>query len=282
MILFGSAAIPLHGLDFVPRDATAMVVQAAGKLLGWQRQRWDEIFDEITGRWKEYGNILSIQTSDVESFAQIQAEAQECIAELSLATQMEAKQVEEKLRAALKRANSDALTGLANRAAFDDRFEHEVQRAVRSGRPLALILMDVDRFKRFNDTHGHQAVDAVLQTVARALSGAVRAIDFAARYGGEEFAVIAPECEPAGAVKLGERLRQAVEAAEVTYEGQSLKVTASFGVVIYVKPDGSRCPADLIRAADRLLYRAKDAGRNCVKCAAFRPAEASAPSAAAS
>ncbi|MCP4245859.1 MAG: GGDEF domain-containing protein, partial [bacterium] len=238
----------------------------------WQGQRWDEIFDEITGRWQEYGSILSIQTSEVQSFAEIQAEAQECIAELSLATQLEAQQVEEERDVALKRANSDALTGLANRAAFDERLEHEVQRAVRTGRPLALAMMDVDRFKLFNDTHGHQAGDTVLQTVAKAVAGAVREVDLPARYGGEEFAVIAPECDPAGAVKLGERLRRAVEAAEVTYEDKTLKVTASFGVVVYVNPDGSRRPADLIRAADRLLYRAKDAGRNNVKCAAFRSA----------
>lgn len=279
LYLADQVAAVMCGPDTERNRAAALVIQAAEKLFGWPAQRWDEIFDEITDRWKEYGNILSIETPDVERFAEIQAEAQECIAELSLATQLEAQQVVVELDVALKRANSDALTGLANRAAFDERLEHEVRRAVRKGHPLALAMIDVDRFKELNDAHGHQAGDAVLRTVARALAGAVRDVDLVARYGGEEFAVIAPECDPTGAVLLGERLRQAVEATEVIYEGQSLKVTASLGVVVYIKPDGTRCPADLIRAADRLLYRAKDAGRNRAQCAVLRPVEASAPAA---
>ena len=248
------------------------VADGARNLFGWDGPVWERVFGKITQDWQEYGRILSIKTSEVGSFAEIQLEAQECIAELSLATQIEARQVEEELGAALKRASTDGLTGLGNRAAFDERLEHEVNRAVRTKRPLALVMMDVDRFKRFNDTHGHQAGDAVLRMVAQTAKSCVRQIDFAARYGGEELAVIAPECEPAGAVQLGERLRRGIAAAHLSYRGQTLKVTVSVGVVVYATADGSRCPADLIRAADRLLYRAKDAGRNCVMSAAFRPA----------
>jgi len=256
------------------------VADAARNLFGWEAPVWERIFEHITQDWQEYGRILSIKTGEAGGFAEIQLEAQECIAELSLATQVEARRVEEELGAALKRASTDGLTGLGNRAAFDERLEFEVHRAVRTRRPLALVMMDVDRFKRLNDTHGHQAGDAVLQMVAKTAKGCVRQVDFAARYGGEELAVIAPECQPAGAVRLGERLRRSIEAAHLSYQGQTLKVTVSVGVVVYATADGSRCCADLIRAADRLLYRAKDAGRNCVMSAAFRPATSTAQAAA--
>lgn len=287
-----NAASPLPGILLMADQTASVICGAEGergadfdelcavaqRVFDWNTDSWGRIFEQISGHWQEFGRILSIKTGEVKSFADIRAEAQEYIAELSLAAQMKTLQVEARNDELLKRATTDQLTGAGNRAAFDERLELEHDRAERLGRPLALALLDIDRFKNFNDTYGHQAGDEVLQVVARTLRATARKVDFVARYGGEEFGVIAPECTPAGAAALGERLRQEVEAAEASFNGLTLQVTVSVGVVVYATPDGSRSRSDLIRAADRLLYRAKDAGRNAVKIAAFRPAEVGATS----
>lgn len=263
-------AAVLCGREGSREQEAAALAAAARDWFDWDPPRWEAVFDEITTHWRECAEILSVPAEDPKSFAEIRGEAQERIAELSLAAQMEVRRAEEEHDELLKRATTDPLTGIGNRAAFDERLELEVNRAERTGQPLALVMMDIDRFKRFNDTHGHQAGDAVLRAVAAAAADAVRKVDFLARYGGEEFAAVAPECDTAGAAVLGERIRRAVADTLVRFENRELRVTVSVGAAVYAHPDRSRAPGDLIRAADRLLYRAKDAGRNNVKVAAFR------------
>ncbi|MHC4065444.1 MAG: sensor domain-containing diguanylate cyclase [Planctomycetota bacterium] len=260
--------------------ASVELAECVRTFFGWDAHAWEPTFKQIVDHWREYGQILAVKTADVSSFADILTEAKECLVELGLAADVAARRGEARQDELLLRLTTDGLTALGNRAAFDERLELEANRAVRTKRPLALVMMDIDHFKRFNDTYGHQAGDAVLQMVANTVHNCVRDVDFAARYGGDELGVITPECDPARAVELGERLRRRVEAAHLIYEGQSLEVTVSVGVVVYGKPDGSRCPADLIRAADQLLYRAKKAGRNCVKSAVARRAGPKAPATA--
>ena len=223
-----------------------------------------EMVEEI----KELRHILEIPQGNVRAADVIESEVRERIAEMSIAMHMENQSMALQQADLLRRASTDALTGIGNRAAFDTRLDHEIERAIRSGAPLALLMIDVDKFKNFNDSHGHPAGDRVLQTVARVLDENIRKVDFVARYGGEEFAVIAPGTPMDGVLLLAERLRQSVQEATVPWDGKQLGVTISIGAAVFTELVDRRDAVTIIRAADAQLYRAKDAGRNQVKCAA--------------
>ena len=163
-------------------------------------------------------------------------------------------------------ATTDALTGLPNRRQLMMQMETEVHRAARSGRPLSLALLDVDRFKAINDGHGHPAGDAVLQAVADELRRVTRGGDVLGRFGGEEFAVLMPETSLAKARLAGERLRIAIEKRTIEFpDGSSGRVTISVGVALL---GGSEGCDHLISRADAALYEAKAGGRNLVMLAA--------------
>lgn len=158
---------------------------------------------------------------------------------------------------------TDSLTGLANRRHFDQVLEREWHRASRNHSPLALILVDVDHFKRFNDTYGHQEGDSCLASVAQALGEcANRSSDLAARYGGEEFALILPHTDGAGAYAVGEHLLSNVAACAIPHGASSVGpiVSVSAGVASMVPCDDLSASA-LIAAADQALYQAKKTGR---------------------
>jgi len=158
----------------------------------------------------------------------------------------------------------DGLTSLANRRRFDLALLTECGRAKRDGSSLSLLLIDVDHFKKYNDTYGHQAGDDCLKRVARALAEAVRRpADIAARYGGEEFALILPGTSAEGAGHVAEGVRLAVEALGIPHSDSSAArhVTISLGVVT-VQSNGALTPKELIAAADLGLYAAKRSGRN--------------------
>jgi diguanylate cyclase (GGDEF)-like protein len=164
-------------------------------------------------------------------------------------------------------AFQDALTGLYNRRHFDERLTSELAAAQRHGRPLSLVLVDIDHFKKVNDEHGHLAGDEALKMVAFVLRGAVRKEDVLARYGGEEFCVIARETALEGARVLAERIRLAVEHSHFAWQGQPLGVTVSIGVTVSVGAaafEPGRSERDLLALADRALYAAKEQGRNRV------------------
>ncbi|PKB20882.1 diguanylate cyclase domain-containing protein [Janthinobacterium sp. 64] len=160
---------------------------------------------------------------------------------------------------------TDGLTGLSNRRHFDDVLRAECARAARVGQPLAVIMLDVDYFKRFNDRHGHQAGDACLIRVAQALAaGMRRAGDLTARYGGEEFSIVLPNTGADEARQIGEALRRAIEELAIPLAGaDAAQVTISVGIAVQ-SPPGAADPDALLRLADAALYHAKDAGRNCV------------------
>ncbi|CAN5118063.1 hypothetical protein BH20ACT22_BH20ACT22_21800 [soil metagenome] len=146
-------------------------------------------------------------------------------------------------------ARSDALTGVANRRAWDERLPPELSRALRSGKPVSVALLDLDHFKAFNDSRGHQAGDQLLMEAARAWVGQIRDADLIARYGGEEFALLLPDCPVIEAHGIVERLRQVTPGEE----------TCSVEIACW---DGSESPDALIARADRALYGAKRAGRD--------------------
>ena len=159
----------------------------------------------------------------------------------------------------------DRLTGAFNRGAFDDQLQDEFNASRRRGTPLALALFDIDHFKRLNDTHGHQAGDAVLRAVAQAVQAAIRPEDVLARYGGEEFAVILKSVSPRSAYVMAERVRVAVEDQETVWQATTIRATVSVGVTHVSSAKELESPAALIAAADAALYEAKHQGRNrCV------------------
>ncbi|MDL2358471.1 MAG: sensor domain-containing diguanylate cyclase [Pseudomonadota bacterium] len=162
-------------------------------------------------------------------------------------------------------ALSDGLTGLANRRHFDQRLDSEFKRAMRERTPIAMVMVDVDYFKKFNDHHGHVEGDAALQMVAKAvMAGQRRPGDVAARYGGEEFAILLPDTDLAGALAVAEQVRLAIAAAAFAHGASPFRIlTVSAGVHAFVPQRGQSVRA-LVEAADRGLYQAKAEGRNGV------------------
>jgi diguanylate cyclase (GGDEF)-like protein len=169
-----------------------------------------------------------------------------------------------------QQARHDSLTGVANRRYFDEELEAECERANRGETPLALLMVDVDLFKPYNDINGHQAGDECLTRIAQAIADKVRRPgDLVARYGGEEFAVILPVTTQDGAAARAEGIRQAVERLGIYHSDPRVNgpTTISVGVAS-IWPGARRItPAALISAADAALYRAKNDGRNCVRIA---------------
>ncbi len=161
-------------------------------------------------------------------------------------------------------ASHDGLTGVVNRRGFDDKLQQEWSRASREALPLALIMLDVDHFKRFNDSYGHQAGDECLKQIATTLTQALlRPFDVVARYGGEEFALILPSIDADGASKVAQRILDAVAALGIPHSGaeDGQHVTVSLGVAA-ATPHSGMSHEQLIQEADRALYHAKHTGRN--------------------
>lgn len=186
-----------------------------------------------------------------------------------------AEELEEENRELEGLAETDPLTGLPNRGHFDRVLTGVVGARLnaQSGRALGLLVLDVDHFKRFNDTYGHLVGDEVLKQVAASLKAGVRATDLAARYGGEEFVVILPNTTPQELQAVAERLRKRIGEASLEHEGTTLGITVSVGgacVRRLLGPDDGRA---LLALADACLYRAKDTGRNRTVCAEFETVE---------
>jgi diguanylate cyclase len=172
--------------------------------------------------------------------------------------QIEAQAAE--LRTYETQARTDSLTGLANRRAFDDELGRRFAEWQRRRTPFSLLILDIDHFKKFNDSHGHSAGDEVLRNVGQVLVKTARQMDLPCRYGGEEFAVILPATDIEEGRVAADRFRRAIEATHATFDGKKLSVTASIGMARVNDQDD---PAWLIRRADEALYKSKQAGRNC-------------------
>ena len=171
-----------------------------------------------------------------------------------------------KLRVSLRQQSIiDPLTQLYNRRYLDEVLKRELARSSRSGTPLSVLVLDLDHFKRINDTYGHEGGDAILRKVAQALRENIRSGDVACRMGGEEMVVLLPECDTEDAVKRADALRLVIAAGDVLHNGQRIGATASIGVASY--PAHGHNTQTLVHAADLALYEAKHEGRNCVRVA---------------
>ncbi len=219
---------------------------------------------EITRR--EFGDlaaILSVSEGSKRSAAEIQAEAGTVLTELSLAAQLQTEAIAKENEGLQKKAWTDGLTGIPNRAAFDDRLARVWTDACQKGSSIALIILDIDHFKKFNDTYGHLTGDAVLKRVAACLAPCVRSVDMVARYGGEEFVAILPNADRMTAAHVSVKIRKAIESCVVELDGCSHRVTVSVGTVLLPRAGKPFTAQMLIDAADKQLYCAKEKGRNC-------------------
>ncbi|MDQ3279867.1 MAG: GGDEF domain-containing protein [Acidobacteriota bacterium] len=163
-------------------------------------------------------------------------------------------------------STKDALTGLYNRWFVMEKIDSEINRALRHGSPMSLLMLDIDHFKRINDTWGHTAGDQVLQAIGKLLRESCRVYDVPGRYGGEEFCIVLPETKPGNTNVVAERIRRKLEATTLSAGDASVVVTASIGIAgMEEEPGEILSPAALIERADRALYSAKSRGRNRVE-----------------
>ncbi|UWM77075.1 PleD family two-component system response regulator [Rhizobium sp. WSM4643] len=187
-------------------------------------------------------------------------------------TQIRRKRYNDRLRASVKQtielAVTDPLTGLYNRRYLDNHLNVLFNRSMARGRPLSVLITDIDRFKHVNDTYGHDGGDEVLREFSNRVRSTIRGADLACRYGGEEFVVVMPDTSPEIAAAVAERLRAAIEGAPfmLKHSGEALNVTASFGIASRIA--SVLTPGQLMKQADLALYEAKNTGRNRVVAAA--------------
>jgi diguanylate cyclase len=235
-------------------------------------------FGDALSRRARAAELQGLVTEILQATRRMQHQAQDLEAQLGDSVrQIEGLRTD--LASTQREAHTDSLTGIANRKCFDLELRAAAEEAIASARPLSLLLADIDHFKQFNDTFGHQVGDQVLRLVAGVLTRSVKGRDRPARYGGEEFAVILPQTDLDGARNLAEQIRRTVTGNRVRSKtnGRDLgHITLSIGCAQYVPGEPL---TRLIQRADKALYRAKRAGRDRVL---VEPAESGRASAAAS
>jgi diguanylate cyclase (GGDEF)-like protein len=260
---------------FLTKDATAALdtyYRLAHSWFNLTRERAEPLLQSVRKDAEEMKRLIDLPGGGgFEDSEAILARASDALVQLSLQQQRTSHELEEQNRRLAEQALTDSLTGAANRRHFNQFIADQFAAAGNSKAPLSLLFMDVDHFKHFNDTYGHQTGDRVLAELASAIRAGTPKEGLLARYGGEEFAVVLPGTDRAGAAAAAEHIRQLVQAIRVEGEqGEKLSITISIGVAAH---DGMFFSSveQLIRAADQGVYAAKSAGRNCVRVFAPRP-----------
>ncbi|HET7276229.1 MAG TPA: sensor domain-containing diguanylate cyclase [Longimicrobiaceae bacterium] len=248
---------PLHWADLQAESDSAPLLARGER---WRTAPRSASAVPLISGDKSLGVILTWH-SEPRFFSDSEREFLELLTSLAALPLQNATQYEELDR----RASTDALTRLPNRGAFEARFASLTHHFDRYSRPFAVLILDIDRFKGFNDTFGHAVGDRVLSHVGEILRSTVREADFPARYGGEEFVILLPETAEREAFGAAERIRKAIADHPLILNGNSLHITVSLGVAACPRPCAA--PGGLIEAADAALYRSKDAGRNQVTLA---------------
>jgi diguanylate cyclase (GGDEF)-like protein len=263
------AEVTVEVLCDADKGARLLVLNKLAGEYGVAPAKMTELMLALESDIAETAKLLNIELPAGQTHHEILTEARQHLMAISLGQQVELKQSRRENQVLLTKATTDKLTGLANRACFDAEMEKGVE-AHRSGEvpgAFGLLIMDIDHFKKFNDTHGHQAGDEVLRHVGQVLTSFTRPRDMPARYGGEEFAVIVRAARPATLRTVAERVRAAVEELEVEFQGTTLRVTMSVGGACMTGMDGAADIEHLIELADKRLYIAKENGRNRIEVA---------------
>lgn len=243
---------------------------------GVEPSRIKDLVDRVAEHSVQIMSFFDIDPGNMQPFSLMLQEANEELGKVNSSYEQlvlelkQAKETAEKLASDLQEANEklsemafrDGLTGLYNHRFFQEQMEKEVSRAIRYDRALALIMFDIDHFKKFNDQYGHPVGDRVLKQTAATVLKTVRKSDLVARYGGEEFSVILPETAMKGVVIIAERVRQRVAKMQLDVNGQQVAVTISLGVTIWEPGSPITDKALIINAADKAMYKSKEKGRN--------------------
>jgi diguanylate cyclase len=224
--------------------------------VGEHHSRVQEINTELSAA-RDGDQLDEVVVSSLNEIVAANERLQSRLADAETKLQQQAEEIETQSLV----ARTDQLTQLWNRRAFDDELGRRFAEWHRRETPFSLLMLDVDHFKKFNDSHGHQAGDEVLRSVAKALAGAMRELDLPARYGGEEFAVVLPTTNLQDALRAAERAHRAISENTCSVGDKKLKVTASIGVSTILRSDNA---ATVVQRADEALYAAKRGGRNCI------------------
>jgi diguanylate cyclase (GGDEF)-like protein len=252
-------------VDESPAPAIAVVRQFFKDRYKLLEADCDALLEEIGRSTRDIASLFEINIGSGASFDDILKKANEALVEITLQSQQQADTLVVQNQQLRKEAWTDALTGLANRGRFDHFFADQFAQAIQAGQPLALLLMDVDKFKSVNDKHGHPAGDKVLAALGKLVGSAARPTDLAARYGGEEIVLVLPKTNRPIAAAIAETVRRAVAANPINIGTMDLPITASIGVAVMEPATPFKQPAHLLKAADMAVYAAKHGGRNCVK-----------------
>jgi two-component system, cell cycle response regulator len=233
----------------------------------------DAMLNEICTRTKEVAPLFEVSIASGTTYESILKKANEALVDLTLRTQQQAASLQQQNQKLQHQAATDALTGLANRASFDRFMAAQFAKAVEQNKPLAMLMIDVDKFKNVNDQYGHPAGDQVLRALGQVLKQSARANDLAVRYGGEEMVMVMPSTTRSTAAAIAESIRVKVfRKPMLACEGINVPVTVSIGVAAYEPGSPFKHAAHLIKAADLAVYAAKNSGRNNVKVFAIKAA----------
>lgn len=228
----------------------------------------DQLKSEVSGRLDQIVAAMDRHQSSEKARDASLSEQLDALVTRVKSMESESAQAEQKIEEQRQKALRDVLTQLPNREAYDQRLQQEFERWRRYGRPLSLVVCDIDFFKRINDGYGHLAGDKVLRIIAKSLAKRLRKTDFIARYGGEEFVVLMPETEREQALKVSEGVREAIASCPFHFKDEPVSLTMSFGVCEFVKGDRAE---QVFARADKALYQAKENGRNQCVLAALPP-----------
>jgi len=282
-IVYSAADVASLFCQDIPSNELDCIKQQCCQTTGISETKLEEILVTLDKHVRTTASMLSMKVGRTIDYAQIQAEAsshlarlsmqaeieraESCRRELEVRTEVSRLHVEKK--AILEVASTDGLTQIANRAAFDQRLAEELDRACGQQHSLSLIMLDLDNFKHFNDTYGHQAGDEILRHISACLNDVLRGVGFTARYGGEEFVVLVAQKTAETIGELAEEIRRTIESRLIRHGDQNLQVTASLGAACYDSLSPTVTPEQIIEQADRKLYQAKRAGRNRVEMCSF-------------
>ena len=248
----------------LPGEALDIYYQRATDWLGMAREEAEPLLKSIHDDTVEMRRLFDLPTGNLGDADEILAKAHEAMVAVSMQAAQESSELHQQNKALKVQATTDPLTGVANRGYFNDWIAKRFT-AAGPGKPLSILFLDVDHFKSFNDTYGHQVGDRVLVELAKALAANTPQTGLVARYGGEEFAVVLPDTDRTAAATVAETLRKNIEQIAITSdEDELLTITASIGVAAYEGSVFARVE-QLIKAADQAVYAAKSAGRNCVR-----------------
>jgi diguanylate cyclase (GGDEF)-like protein len=252
-------------VDKEPAAAIADVRRIARDSHGLEAGMVDVLLAEIGRKTKEIAPLFEISLGGMPSYDSILKRANEALVQMTIQTQVQAKNLQQQNEQLKQQALTDRLTGLANRAAFEQQSARIWDESQGNGTPMSVLLIDLDKFKSVNDRYGHPMGDETLRVVGNTIKQAARAQDVAARYGGEEMVLLLPDTPRSIAAVIAETLRKAIESKTIELDRVKLQITASIGVASWEPGTPLKTLSHLIKASDLALYNAKHTGRNRVR-----------------